>query len=317
MDLRHVEKFNPFCSSSAMKLPRLRLLSILLFFAVFELSLCTPLLIENGFGPGERFQELIYTGSPMVAMSQVTLLAMWGGLGAFSTHRRIFYAASCCAVCSLIPVAIGQIVGSGPSVFNSTLILSMQFAFSFCLLFFLIFGRLFRRKLVILDGAGIASFATSSQFSLRFLSVVTLAVAIFCMSVKALRLDTVGVEFATTMGLLLNGLVPGVIFFTQGIAFTWILLRPQPIQPKTFLWLALVMAALLSLHLAIFLTISRYFSYWDTQAYLILLIAFVVCLVSSVVSLCIMRNLDFRLVRNDQLNEVVKNPSATLTAIAE
>ncbi len=311
MEQSDVGKIYLRCSTSAMKLPHLRILSLLLSFAVFEVSVFMPFIIQNDFGPDEWFRSLVFVSSPFVAMSQVTLLAMWGGLGAPAMHRRIFYAATCCVACSLIPVAFGRFLLFQEMVEVWMYAVVIPIAFAFCLGCSLIFGRLFRRRLVALNRAGVVSFATKSQFSLRFLAIISLTVAILCLAVIACRLDALASESAPIMGLLLSGVISGLFFFAQGIAFAWIFLRPEPITPWTFIWLAITAAVFLSLYFAIWLV-----SVWwnsatrDFRSFLPLLAAGVAWLSCSMASLCIMRYLDFRLVRNEQLNEVAKDPMA-------
>ena len=320
MEQSDVGKINPLCSSLAMKLPLLRILSFLLSFGVFEVSLCMPFLIPNGFGTNEWFRELVFVSSPFVAMSQATLLAMWGGLGAPAMHRRIFYAATCCVACLLIPVALRQQLPVNERAFVWNTAMTTAIAFIFCLVSFLIFSRLFRRRIVVVNEEGLASFATKSQFSLWFVSVVTLTVALFSLLVNVYHPNNIKDETApaSALGLLVFGLVAGVICSAQGLAFTWILLRPNPFQPRTISWLAVTAPVFVCSYVAIWFAFEGWSSSTrHTNLFFMLFSAIVVLLGSTFVSLGIMRNLDFRLVRNDQLNEVVKNPLARPTAVAE
>ena len=291
----------------AMKKDTLRLWSLLLFFAVFEVAVYILFSTDNAFFPDEWFRPLVYFAAPAVGLSQIAILAMWVGFGSSAMLQRIFYATSGCLFGLLLPMAIGQLFIDIDSRFVWNGLLVLPFAFALSLVGSLIFGRVFRRRLVVLNAEGQAPIVARSQFSLRFLSVATLTIGLlFLLGISCRPPEPVD-AFDMPNWELIPGLIVVAICFTQGIAFTWILLAPTRIRAMTCVWLAIAAAVLLYF-------ISVIWSWWNTSSpesedYRAVLIAIAALFGTSLVCLAVMRWLNFRLVRIDQPNVVVKDPA--------
>ena len=296
-----------------MRLVFLRVLSVLFSFVLFEVAYCLFLFDYNWFPSSEWLDALIHVGLPVIAVSQLSLWSIWGGMGSQAMHRRVFGATSILVAALLVPVAVGRHVLGGWTPIYWEIAIAVALAFSSCVLCSLIFGKVFHRRLVVLNETGVASFVVKSQFGFRFMFAVMIAVAIFSLLLLVIEPNNVTVEFTSAVG----GLVFGLFCVAQAIAFIWILLRPTPIRWTTFICLAGVIIVLMSLHAALIFGGSWANSVsLSTSDILVNMAIGAGFSLSSVVSTSMMRYLDFRLVHTNQLNLVVQNPPAVPKNIA-